>query len=215
MTPVSHGKPCAGNPHARFDEGASASEEPRRKALLHKVKTILVIVSIVMTALAAFSESTDSAVKAKVPVGKVLKSPKRQQSRFSKEFSAWAAKQDWFALSTKAEFGDFNRDKMAEKGMTFGFSTEFVDSEGKKHILGIGLAKEPAQAAKMEMERSIAEMHAQKSIMMHGKTPSTDASGRKSLSVSGTLRASAVLSKTILRPGTEEKWILCVVVRHD
>lgn len=37
MTPVSHGKPCAGNPHARFDEGASASEEPRRKALLHNI----------------------------------------------------------------------------------------------------------------------------------------------------------------------------------
>ncbi len=37
MTPVSHGKPCAGNPHARFDEGASAPEEPRRKALLHKM----------------------------------------------------------------------------------------------------------------------------------------------------------------------------------
>ena len=37
MTPVSHGKPCAGNPPARFDEGASASEEPRRKALLHKI----------------------------------------------------------------------------------------------------------------------------------------------------------------------------------
>ena len=36
MTPVSHGKPCAGNPHARFDEGASAPEDPRRKALLHK-----------------------------------------------------------------------------------------------------------------------------------------------------------------------------------
>ena len=32
---LSHGKPCAGNPHARFDEGASASEEPRRNALLH------------------------------------------------------------------------------------------------------------------------------------------------------------------------------------
>ena len=28
-------KPDAGNPHARFDEGASASEEPRRNALLH------------------------------------------------------------------------------------------------------------------------------------------------------------------------------------
>ena len=36
MTPVSHGKPCAGNPHARFEEGASAPETPRRKALLHK-----------------------------------------------------------------------------------------------------------------------------------------------------------------------------------
>ena len=36
MTPVSHGKPCAGNQHARFEEGASAPEEPRRNALLHK-----------------------------------------------------------------------------------------------------------------------------------------------------------------------------------
>ena len=35
MTSVSHGKPCAGNPHARFEEGASASEIPRRNALLH------------------------------------------------------------------------------------------------------------------------------------------------------------------------------------
>ena len=34
MTPVSHGKPCAGNPHARFEEGASAPENPRRNALL-------------------------------------------------------------------------------------------------------------------------------------------------------------------------------------
>ena len=38
MTPVSHGKPCAGNPHARFEEGASAPEKPRRNALLHKEK---------------------------------------------------------------------------------------------------------------------------------------------------------------------------------
>jgi len=28
MTPVSHRKPCAGNPHARFEEGASALGEP-------------------------------------------------------------------------------------------------------------------------------------------------------------------------------------------
>ena len=39
MTPVSHGKPCAGNPHARFEEGASAPEKPRRNALLHIIKT--------------------------------------------------------------------------------------------------------------------------------------------------------------------------------
>ena len=37
MTPVSHGKPCAGNPHARFEEGASAPANPRRNALLHNV----------------------------------------------------------------------------------------------------------------------------------------------------------------------------------
>ena len=42
MTPVSHGKPCAGNPHARFEEGASASETPRRNALLHRSKLWLI-----------------------------------------------------------------------------------------------------------------------------------------------------------------------------
>ena len=36
MTTVSHGKPYAGNPHVRFEEGDSASAEPRRKSLLHK-----------------------------------------------------------------------------------------------------------------------------------------------------------------------------------
>ena len=41
MTSVSHGKPCAGNPHARFEEGASAPESPRRNALLHKKMLVL------------------------------------------------------------------------------------------------------------------------------------------------------------------------------
>ena len=49
MTPVSHGKPCAGNPHARFEEGASAPESPRRNALLHK-KIILVATAVVAMA---------------------------------------------------------------------------------------------------------------------------------------------------------------------
>ena len=36
MIPVSQGKPYAGNPHVRFEEGASAQAVPRRSALLHK-----------------------------------------------------------------------------------------------------------------------------------------------------------------------------------
>ena len=39
MTAVSHGKPYAGNPHVRFEEGASESAKPSRNALLHN-KTI-------------------------------------------------------------------------------------------------------------------------------------------------------------------------------
>ena len=46
MTPVSHGKPCAGNPHARFDEGASAPEDPRRKALLHNRREFMASMAV-------------------------------------------------------------------------------------------------------------------------------------------------------------------------
>ena len=53
MTPVSHGKPCAGNPHARFDEGASASEEPRRNALLHK--KLMMVVAAAVAAMGLFT----------------------------------------------------------------------------------------------------------------------------------------------------------------
>ena len=58
MTPVSHGKPCAGNPHARFEEGASASEEPRRKALLHRMRKLIVAISIMV--LTAVGHAGDS-----------------------------------------------------------------------------------------------------------------------------------------------------------
>ena len=181
----------------------------------------LVIVFMTMTSMVAFAEHSDSAVKAhsptgkvaKSPVGRVAKSPKRQQSRFSKEFSVWAAKQDWFALSAAAEFGDPNRDKKAEKGMSFGYSTEFVDSKGRKYILGIGLGKEPDKDVKKSRERDMVEMCATKNVMMHGKPVSTDASGSQSRSVSGTISGTTqLLCKTILKPGTEEKWILCVCI---
>ena len=39
MTTVSHGKPYAGNPHVRFEEGASESAKPSRKAILHNELT--------------------------------------------------------------------------------------------------------------------------------------------------------------------------------
>ena len=95
-------------------------------------------------------------------------------------------------------------------GRAFGYSIEFVDSKGAKHVLGIGLAKAPKMEAQADMKKEIAEMHAKSSIMMHGQKVSSDASGRKSRSFSGTLYAQTELSKTIMRPGTEEKWILCV-----
>lgn len=44
MAPVSHEKPYAGILHARFDEGASASEYPRRNALLLKIIMMLFFV---------------------------------------------------------------------------------------------------------------------------------------------------------------------------
>lgn len=68
MKPVSHGKPFAGNPHARFDDGASASEEPRRNALLHNaihVCTLVVFASLSLLT-AAGSEEFLSVEKAMV-----------------------------------------------------------------------------------------------------------------------------------------------------
>ena len=45
MTTVSHGKPYAGNPHVRFEEGASESAKPSRNALLHN-KNINTVVEL-------------------------------------------------------------------------------------------------------------------------------------------------------------------------
>lgn len=170
-----------------------------------------IIRTLLMASIVALAGSSDSAVNAKAPASKVVKSHKRQQSRFSKEFSDWAAKQDWFALSDKAEFGDLNRGKCVEKGMTFGYSVEFVDSRGKKHILGIGLGTEPEQEEKRSRKRHMVEMCASKNIMMHGKPVLTGASGVQRRCASGTISGmTCLLCKTILRSGTDQKWILCV-----
>ncbi|MBP5509717.1 MAG: hypothetical protein J6Z49_02235 [Kiritimatiellae bacterium] len=60
MTSVSHGKPCAGNPHARFEEGASAPESPRRNALLHKTgKRFAVAVSVGFAAILSAVADTE------------------------------------------------------------------------------------------------------------------------------------------------------------
>ena len=68
MKLLSHGKLCAGNPLARFDEGASASEEPRRNAQLHNavhVCTLVVFASLSLLT-AAGSEEFPSVEKAMV-----------------------------------------------------------------------------------------------------------------------------------------------------
>ena len=46
MTPVSHGKPCAGNPHARFDEGGvriggTEAERSTPQRRIHDLETLL------------------------------------------------------------------------------------------------------------------------------------------------------------------------------
>ena len=170
-----------------------------------------VIVFLALAPMVALPETSRAVSKSKS--GENPTQHKRKPSVFKKEFLAWAEKQDWFALSDAAEFGDSNRKKRAEKGMSFGYSVEFIDSKGKKFILGVGLAKEPEVAEKRAMKKDMAEMHATKSIMMHGKTASTDASGKQSLSVSGTVNSAQILSRTIVKPGTEEKWILCVCAK--
>ena len=58
-TAVLNGKPDAGNPHVRFDEGEVASENPRRESLLHKAK---VVVSFLSLSLAASALSADIAI---------------------------------------------------------------------------------------------------------------------------------------------------------
>ena len=174
-----------------------------------KKLTKLLVVCLAMASMAVLAERSEQATKA--PDGRGAKAAKRPHSRVRTELMAWAAKQDWFALSDTAEFGDLNRSEKAEKGLSFGYSTEFVDSKGKKHVLGIGLSKEPEQEAKRAKKKDLAEMCAQKNLMLHGNPVSTDASGTQNRSFSGTVSTTQVLSKTIVRPGTEEKWLLYVV----
>ncbi len=177
-----------------------------------KKLTKLFMVCLAMASMAVLAERSEQGTKA--PDGRGAKAAKRPHSRVKKDFMAWAAKQDWFALSDSAEFGDSNRKMKAEKGMTFGYSTEFVDSKGKKYILGIGLAKDSEQEEKREKKKDMAEMSATKNLMLHGKTVSTDASGTQSRSFSGIVTNTAqILSTTIVKPGTEEKWLLSVCVK--
>ena len=62
MMPVSQGKPCAGNPHARFEEGASAQAEPRRSALLHNRLLIMVFGCAVIHDVWAWTAAETNAV---------------------------------------------------------------------------------------------------------------------------------------------------------
>lgn len=61
MTSVSHGKPYAGDPHVWFEEGGSASEEPRRKTLHHRIAMSLCCVLMLLYQ-NSFSMSLDGGV---------------------------------------------------------------------------------------------------------------------------------------------------------
>ena len=52
------GKPDAGNPHVRFDEGEDASTKPRRGSLLH-IKVFVVSLSLGFVLLAAAETTLD------------------------------------------------------------------------------------------------------------------------------------------------------------
>ena len=172
--------------------------------------TKLLLVCLAMASMAVSAER--SAQGAKAPDGRGAKAVKRPSSKVKKEFMAWADKQDWFALSDSAKFGDLNRSMKAKKGKTFGYSTVFVDSKGLKYILGVGLSKEPEQEEKKAKKKEMAEMCAESNLAQFGKSASADGSEKKTRTNHGdNYTPFTVLSKTILRPGTEEKWILCVV----
>ena len=47
---ILRGKPDAGNPHVRFDEGEVASAKPRRGSLLYKTRIIALIAGLRVTA---------------------------------------------------------------------------------------------------------------------------------------------------------------------
>ena len=64
MAPVSHGKPCAGNPHVRFDEGEVASAAtPRSGSLLYRkaIREAAVLATAILAgaALVAGAETAD------------------------------------------------------------------------------------------------------------------------------------------------------------
>ena len=58
---ILRGKPDAGNPHVRFDEGEVASAKPRRGSLLYK--KMMLAVGVAVGALGAFAETTGAYVK--------------------------------------------------------------------------------------------------------------------------------------------------------
>ena len=74
---ILRGKPDAGNPHVRFDEGEVASAKPRRGSLLYKKLICAAVVAGSMFAMA--EEAPKAAVKAPVAAEAVKAAPRRSQ----------------------------------------------------------------------------------------------------------------------------------------
>ena len=98
---VMQGKPYAGNPHVRFDEGAGASRHSGRSALLYKIKLIAMLsMAAVATSLAAMPTKQD--LKQVEGLVQELMRPELDAFKAGKKTRADVAKSA-IALAEKAE----------------------------------------------------------------------------------------------------------------
>ena len=117
-TAVLNGKPDAGNPHVRFDEGEVPAAKPRRGSLLYKKLSFAALVALMVGA--AFAASDAELAKL---VAEDLARPVRPGGVGGQEF--WNANALWFVYPPAF---DFPAVEGAEK-----YQFRVIDSAGKVH----------------------------------------------------------------------------------
>ena len=83
MTTVSHGKPYAGNPHVRFEEGASESAKPSRNALLHNktIRNLAIAALFIFPGLSGFPQEVQQAASPAAPISAQAAQAQAEQLR--------------------------------------------------------------------------------------------------------------------------------------